>query len=105
MTSRFRADITIDAGPHTGAIFRSIQVDNAYYTGPDSVQVTYDGVIRVAVSADRVSHLRAGVNSVLRLAKAGDESLQSAGARRTRTRGSAHARRAPSGESSGSSTP
>lgn len=77
MTSRFRADITIDAGPHTEAIFRSIQVDNAYYTGPDSVQVTLDGVvIRVAVSADRVSHLRAGVNSVLRLAKVGGESLQ-----------------------------
>ncbi len=79
MTSRFRADITIDAGPHSKAIFRSIQVDNAYYTGPDSVRVAYDGAIRVAVSADRVSHLRAGVNSVLRLAKAGGESLQSVG--------------------------
>lgn len=79
MTSRFSAEITIDAGPHTEAIFRSIQVDNAYYTGPDSVQVTLEGVIRVTVSADRMSHLRAGVNSVLRLAKAGGESLESVG--------------------------
>ena len=79
MTSRFSAEIVIDAGPHTEAVFKSIQVDNSYYDGPDTVDISLDGVIRITVSADRVSHLRAGINSVLRLAKTGSESLESVG--------------------------
>ena len=68
-------------GPRTEAVFKSIQVDNSYYDGPDTVDISLDGAaIRIIVSADRVSHLRAGINSVLRLAKTSSESLESAGA-------------------------
>lgn len=77
MTSKFRAHIRIDAGPYTKAVYQSILVDNAYYTGPDAVSVTLDDAVLVCLTADRVSHLRAGVNSVLRLAQAAIDSLKS----------------------------
>ena len=77
MTSRFRAQIRINAGSYTEAVYHSILVDNAYYTGPDSVMVSLDDVICVSIEADRVPHLRAGINSVLHLAQAAIDSLDS----------------------------
>lgn len=77
MTSKYKAQIHIDAGSYTEAVYHSILTDNVYYTGPDSVSITLDDTILVHLSADRISHLRAGINSILHLAQAAIDSLES----------------------------
>ena len=79
MTSRFSARITIDAGPRNGAIYGAVSADGRYYDGPDHVQVSLEDGVQIEVSADRISHLRAGVNSALRLAQTADETIESVG--------------------------
>ena len=79
MTSRFSARITIDAGPRNDAIYESVLADGRYYDGPDHTTVLLNRHVRIDVSADRISHLRAGINSVLRLAQAADEAIESVG--------------------------
>ena len=80
MISRFSASIRLDAGPSARALHDSLSVDNAYYDGPDTVDIrrTDDGIIIIEVSASRLAHLRAGINSVLRLAKAAHGTIESA---------------------------
>lgn len=77
MTSRFRADVELDATPNNAAVFQAVATDSSYYDGPDSVDVSLDGSIRITVSANRLAHLRAGLNSALRLAKAGNDAVES----------------------------
>ncbi|MXY61096.1 MAG: hypothetical protein F4Y82_03140 [Cenarchaeum sp. SB0665_bin_23] len=77
MISNYRTDIIIDAGQYTKSIYSSILVDNEYYDGPDGIDITYDGSIKVTVTAKRLAHMRAGINSILRLAKAAHDTLQS----------------------------
>ena len=79
MTSRFSARIAIDAGPRNGAIYGAVSADGRYYDGPDRIRVSLNECVDIEVSADRVSHLRAGVNSVLRLAQAADGAIESVG--------------------------
>lgn len=79
MTSRFRARITIRAGPRDGAIHDAVAADGLYYDGPDHMQVSLEDGVRIDIAADRISHLRAGVNSALRLAQAADDSIRSVG--------------------------
>ncbi|MBI1657434.1 MAG: hypothetical protein IS632_01485 [Thaumarchaeota archaeon] len=79
MTSRFRARITIRAGPRNGAIYGAVSADGLYYEGPDRVRMSLEDDVQIDITADRISHLRAGVNSVLRLAQAADDSIRSVG--------------------------
>jgi KEOPS complex subunit Pcc1 len=79
MTSRFSARITIQAGPRNDAIYSAVSADGLYYEGPDHVRISLEDGVRIDISADRISHLRAGVNSALRLAQAADDSIQSVG--------------------------
>ena len=79
MTSRFSARITIHAGPRNHAIYEAVLADGRYYDGPDHSRVSQDEHVDIDVSADRISHLRAGVNSVLRLAQAADGAIESVG--------------------------
>ena len=83
MTSNYKTDIVIRAGRYTESIYKSILVDNQYYTGPDSINVTYDnnddsgnGSITITVTASRVAHMRAGINSILRLAQVSHDTLK-----------------------------
>lgn len=83
MTSNYKTDIVIRAGSYTESIYKSILVDNQYYTGPDSINVTYDnnddsgnGSITITVTASRVAHMRAGINSILRLAQVSHDTLK-----------------------------
>ena len=77
MTSRFSANITIQAGPRNRAIHDAVYADARYYEGPDNIRMHLGDAINVSVSADSITHLRAGVNSVLRLAAAADDSIKS----------------------------
>lgn len=79
MTSRFSARISIDAGSRNGAIYGAVSADGRYYDGPDHIRVSLNDRVDIEVSADRISHLRAGVNSVLRLAHAADCAIESVG--------------------------
>ena len=85
MTSNYKTDIVIRAGSYTESIYKSILVDNQYYTGPpDSINITYDnndddsgnGSITITVTAGRVAHMRAGINSILRLAQVSHDTLK-----------------------------
>ena len=76
MTSRYKTDIVIDAGPYTKSVYESILVDNEYYDGPDSIDISYDdGSIKITVTAHRLAHIRAGINSILRLVQAAHDTL------------------------------
>ena len=83
MTSKYKTDIVIRAGSYTESIYKSILVDNQYYTGPDSINIAYDngvdsgyGSITITVTAGRVAHMRAGINSILRLAQVSHDTLK-----------------------------
>lgn len=76
MTSKYRTDIVIDAGQYTKSVYESILVDNEYYDGPDSIEISYDaGSIKITVTAQRLAHMRAGINSILRLVQAAHDTL------------------------------
>ena len=76
MTSRYKTDIVIDAGQYTKSVYESILVDNEYYDGPDSIDILYDdGSIKITVTAKRLAHMRAGINSILRLVQAAHDTL------------------------------
>lgn len=77
MTSKYKTDIVIDAGQYTKSVYESILVDNEYYDGPDSIDITYDGSIKITVTAKRLAHMRAGINSILRLVQAAHDTLRS----------------------------
>ena len=51
--------------------------------GPDTILVRLDdhGIIRIEVRADRIPHMRAALNSVLRLAQAAEDTLRSTSGR------------------------
>ena len=76
MTSKYKTDIVIDAGPYTKSVYESILVDNEYYDGPDSIDISYDDdSIKITVTATRLAHMRAGINSILRLVQAAHDTL------------------------------
>lgn len=77
MTSRYRTDIVIDAGQYTKSVYESILVDNEYYDGPDAIDISYnDKSIKITVTAKRLAHMRAGINSILRLVQAAHDTLR-----------------------------
>lgn len=74
MTSRYSASVRLEAGPAARALFEALSADG----GPDgtsSMRAGLDGTcLTMEVDADRLQHLRAALNSHLRLAHAGLES-------------------------------
>ena len=75
MTSRCSASVRIEAGEAARAIFEAISPD-AEAGGGSHVCVKLDGnTIVLEVEASRPQHLRAALNSHLRLAHAGIESV------------------------------
>jgi len=80
MTSKYSAKITISAGDKTRAVFDSLDIDNNYYPeNPTATALSMSDVITVQVESDQISHLRANLNSLLRLVWASYDSLQSTG--------------------------
>lgn len=77
MTSKFSAHVDIDAGTRNAAIYDAIMADELYYDGPDNMAVQLNEKVCIDMEASRVSHLRAAVNSALRLALAADDTILS----------------------------
>ncbi len=78
MTLKFNANITIDAKKKTKSIFDSINVDNKFYPdNPTNTKISLKDVISISIEAKQLSHLRANLNSTLRLVQASFDSIES----------------------------
>lgn len=75
MTSKCRASVSIEAGAAARALFDAISSDGGP-EGGSSIRTSLDGTrVTMEVDADRLQHLRAALNSHLRLAHASLESV------------------------------
>ena len=78
MTLNFSAKITVDAKDKTKAIFDSVNADNEFYPeNPVKTQIKFDEKITISVETEQLTHLRANLNSTLRLIQASYDSIES----------------------------
>lgn len=78
MTLNFSVKITVDAKDKTIAIYDSVNIDNEFYPeNPVKTKITFDKKITIAVETDQLTHLRANLNSTLRLIQASYDSIES----------------------------
>ncbi len=78
MTLNFSAKITVDAKDKTKAIFDSINTDNDFYPeNPVKTTIMYNENIVISVESEQLTHLRANLNSTLRLIQASHDSIES----------------------------
>jgi KEOPS complex subunit Pcc1 len=85
MTLNFDAQIIVDAKEKNTAIFDSINIDNKFYPeNPTKTEMhlsntnkTQRQEIIIDISSDQLPHLRANLNSTLRLIQASFDSISS----------------------------
>lgn len=78
MMSNYNAKIEISAGKRTKSIFHSIETDNKFYDeNPTKTNFSLDKKIMIMIDAQEISHLRANLNSTLRLVQASNDSIES----------------------------
>jgi KEOPS complex subunit Pcc1 len=79
--SQFSATLIIKDKDRTQAIFDSISADNRFYPeNPTRTRISLKkNSIHIEITADELAHLRANLNSTLRLIQASSDSLQSLG--------------------------
>jgi len=78
MMSKFSAKIQISADKKTKSIFESLQTDNKFYSeNPTKTKMLLDKEITILIEAQELSHLRANMNSTLRLVQASHDSIES----------------------------
>lgn len=78
MTSNFSAKIIIDAKEKTKAIFSSINTDNEFYPeNPTKTNMSLNDKITISIESAHIPHLRANLNSTLRLIQASYDSIES----------------------------
>ena len=78
MTLNFSAKIIVDAKENSKAIYDSINTDNEFYPeNPVQTQIVFDDKITISVESNHLPHLRANLNSTLRLIKASNDSIES----------------------------
>lgn len=78
MVSNFSAKITVDGKDKTKAIFDSINTDNNFYPeNPTHTKFKMNHKIKVSIESDHLPHLRANLNSTLRLIQASYDSIES----------------------------
>lgn len=78
MMSNFSSKITVDAKEKTRAIFDSINTDNEFYPeNPTKTSMKLQEKIVISIESDHISHLRANLNSTLRLIQASYDAIES----------------------------
>ena len=78
MTLSFSTKIEFSAEQATKAIFDSVSTDNKFYPeNPTKTKISYDKKILVEIKSEQISHLRANLNSTLRLLQASYDSINS----------------------------
>jgi KEOPS complex subunit Pcc1 len=76
MTSSFSAKITVDAKDKSKAIHDSVNIDNEFYPeNPVKTLIEFDEKIVISVESEHLAHLRANLNSTLRLIRASYDSI------------------------------
>ncbi len=76
--SNFKAKIEISVGKRNKAIFKAIETDNKFYDeNPTKSNLTMDDKITISIEAKELSHLRANLNSTLRLVQTSNDSIES----------------------------
>jgi KEOPS complex subunit Pcc1 len=78
--SVFSAEISVNAKEKTRAIFDSLSADNKFYPeNPTRTKVSMKkNRLHILIDSDELPHLRANLNSILRLIQASHDSLESA---------------------------
>jgi KEOPS complex subunit Pcc1 len=78
MTSNYSAKITVDAKDKTTAIYDSVNTDNEFYPeNPVKTTIKLDKTLVISAETDQIAHLRANLNSTLRLIQASYDSIES----------------------------
>ena len=78
MTLRFNAIIQVDAKEKSKSIFDSINTDNKFFPeNPTKTKISFDEKIIVTIESKQIPHLRANLNSTLRLIQASYDSIES----------------------------
>ncbi|MEK6834147.1 MAG: KEOPS complex subunit Pcc1 [Thermoproteota archaeon] len=78
MMLNYSAKIEISADKKTKAIFESLQTDEKFYAeNPTKTKMSLDKKITILIDARELSHLRANLNSTLRLVQACNDSIES----------------------------
>lgn len=76
--SKFSAKIEISAQEKTRSIFDSLKTDNKFYSeNPTKTKMSLDRKIIILIDTQELSHLRANLNSTLRLVQASNDSIES----------------------------
>ena len=78
MTLNFSAKITVDAKDRSKAVYHSVNVDNEFYPeNPVKTLIKFDEKIVISAESEHLAHLRANLNSTLRLIQASYDSIES----------------------------
>ena len=78
MTLNFSAKITVDAKDSSKAIYNSVNIDNEFYPeNPVKTLIKFDEKIVISAESEHLTHLRANLNSTLRLIQASYDSIES----------------------------
>ena len=78
MTLNYSAKITVDAKDKTTAIYDSVNTDNEFYPeNPVKTKIKLDKKLVISAETDHIAHLRANLNSTLRLIQASYDSIES----------------------------
>ena len=78
MTSKYSAIIEISAKENTKSVFESLKTDGKFYSeNPTKTKMFFDKKITILIDAQELSHLRANLNSTLRLVQASNDSIES----------------------------
>ncbi|MDH3385137.1 MAG: KEOPS complex subunit Pcc1 [Nitrosopumilus sp.] len=76
--SNFSAKIIVNAKDKTKAIFDSINTDNKFYPeNPTNTNMKFTDKIIISIESDHIPHLRANLNSSLRLIQASYDAIES----------------------------
>ena len=78
MTSRFNAEIEVDAGEKTNAVFDSINIDNKFYPeNPTKTEMFCNEEITILIESNQLAQMRANLNSCIRLIQTSYDSIKS----------------------------
>ena len=78
MTLNYSAKITVDAKDKNNAIFDSVNTDNEFYPeNPVKTKIKLDKKLVISAETDQIAHLRANLNSTLRLIQASYDTIES----------------------------
>ena len=78
MTLNYSAKITVDDKNKTSAIYDSVNTDNEFYPeNPVKTKIKLDKKLVISAETDQITHLRANLNSTLRLIQASYDSIES----------------------------